>query len=112
MNPSLMVALRPFLSTDVPFFAGLVGDARVTHFVGDGQPWPDSLISTRTNAALQLLPVEQLGSMRWFIAECLNEPVGLVVSSRKKNGVEIGYWVSPEHWEKALPGPCSMKPSA
>lgn len=104
MDTSPAVALRPFRSTDRSFFAGMAGDARVTRFVGDGQPWSDGVISTRTDAALQLLPVEQLGMIRWFIAENADEPVGLVVSTRREKGVEIGYWVTPEHWGRGIAG--------
>lgn len=32
------------------------------------------------------------------------QPVGLVVSTRRETGVEIGYWVSPEYWGKGVAG--------
>jgi ribosomal-protein-alanine N-acetyltransferase len=31
-------------------------------------------------------------------------PAGLVVSTRKEDGVGIGYWVSPKHWGKGVAG--------
>lgn len=99
-----MIELRLFQSTDTPFFAGMAGDSRVTRFVGDGQPWQDNAIHARVSAALDLVPLERSGSVRWFIAEESGEPVGLVVSTRRESAVEIGYWVSPEHWGKGVAG--------
>lgn len=82
----------------------MAGDERVTRFVGDGQPWQDGLIETRISAALEAVPLDQVGAIRWFIAENAGQPVGLVVSTRKETGVEIGYWVSPEHWGRGVAG--------
>jgi ribosomal-protein-alanine N-acetyltransferase len=99
-----MIALRPFQSSDTSFFIGMARDDRVTRFVGDGQPWQNGLISARVSAALELLPVQRSGAIRWFVAESADRPVGLITSTRREGGVEIGYWVSPEHWGKGIAG--------
>ena len=104
MNAPAKIALRPFQAIDRSFFAGMAGDDRVTRFIGDGQPWQDSLITARVSAALEILPLERIGAIRWFVAEDAGVPVGLVVSSRREDGVEFGYWVSPAHWGKGVAG--------
>lgn len=42
--------------------------------------------------------------MRWFIAEDSGESVGLFVSARHGDAVEIGYWVAPEVWGQGVAG--------
>ncbi|MCC5782816.1 hypothetical protein CK505_17485 [Kocuria sp. WN036] len=98
------INLRPFQETDTAFFTGLATDERVTRFVGDGRPWAPQAIQDRLRAALQQQPVEQSGAVRWFIAVEAQEAVGLVVSTRCDEGVEVGYWVSPEHWGRGVAG--------
>ncbi|MGX5358146.1 GNAT family N-acetyltransferase [Kocuria sp. KH4] len=100
--PSL--ALRPFREADTAFFTGLAADERVTRFVGDGRPWAPQLVRDRLRVALQEEPVDQLGAARWFTAEEAGESVGLVVCTRRDGGVEIGYWVSPQHWGRGVAG--------
>lgn len=104
MPVSPSITLRPFQETDTAFFTGLATDERVTRFVGDGGPWAPQLIQDRLRVALQQEPVEQVGAVRWFIAEEADESVGLVVSTRWEGGVEVGYWVSPEHWGRGVAG--------
>ena len=99
-----LVTLCPFQETDTAFFTGLATDERVTRFVGDGRPWAPQLIRDRLRVALQQEPVEQVGAVRWFIAEEAGDPVGLVVSTRWEAGVEVGYWVSPDHWGRGVAG--------
>lgn len=98
------ITLRPFQEADTAFFTGLATDERVTRFVGDGRPWAPQAIQDRLRAALQQEPVEQGGAVRWFIAEEGGEAVGLVVTTRCDEGVEIGYWVSAEHWGRGVAG--------
>lgn len=98
------VNLRPFQEEDVDFFASMAFDERVTRFVGDGQPWSADTVQTRVRDALQQTPLEQTGASRWFLALEESEAVGIVVSSRRERGVEIGYWVSPEHWGRGVAG--------
>ena len=45
-----------------------------------------------------------VGASRWYLVTEANEPVGIVVSSRKDEGVEIGYCVSPDHWGRGIAG--------
>ncbi|MEX5237326.1 GNAT family N-acetyltransferase [Kocuria arenosa] len=104
MPVSPSITLRPFQETDTDFFTGLATDERVTRFVGDGLSWAPQLIQDRLRVALQHEPVRQVGAVRWFIAEEASEPVGLVVSTRWEGGVEVGYWVSPEHWGRGVAG--------
>lgn len=98
------VFLRSFQGADMSFFADMARDVRVTHFIGDGQPWQDEMIDTRVRAALELMPLDQPGAVRWFTAEVSNTPVGLVVSTRNDDGIEIGYWVASDHWGKGIAG--------
>lgn len=98
------VHLRPFQGTDISFVADLARDERVTRFIGDGQPWSDAVIDTRTKAALDMIPIERPDAVRWFIAEVSDTPVALFVSMRRDEGVEIGYWVAPDHWGKGIAG--------
>ena len=98
------ITLRPFHEVDTAFFTGLATDERVTRFVGDGRPWAPQAIQDRLRAALQQQPVEQGGAVRWFIAEAGGKAVGLVVTTRCDAGVEIGYWVSPQHWGRGVAG--------
>ena len=98
------ITLRPFHEADTAFFTGLATDERVTCFVGDGRPWAPQTIQDRLRSALQQQPVEHSGAVRWFIAEEGGEAVGLVVATRCDEGVEIGYWVSPQHWGRGVAG--------
>lgn len=104
MPDSSTLSLDPFRSQDVPFFASLASDHRVTRFIGNGQPWDEGTIASRISLALEHLHVEEVGAIRWFIATLDTDPVGLVASTRKDDGVEVGYWVSPEHWGKGIAG--------
>lgn len=98
------IDLRPFHATDTAFFAGLASDERVTRFIGNGQPWEQQTIHDRVNAALRQDPLDIVGASRWYLVTEVNEPVGIVVSSRKDEGIEIGYWVSPDHWGRGIAG--------
>lgn len=98
------IALQPFHEADTDFFAGMASDERVIRFIGDGQPWDQKTIQDRVRAALQKIPLDIVGASRWFLATEAGQPVGLVVSTRKDAGVEIGYWVSPEHWGRGIAG--------
>lgn len=98
------VSLRPFHHTDETFFAAMASDERVTRFVGDGTPWSAEAVDARIREALRMVPVKQPGSVRWFTAESASGQVGLLVSTRKTDSVEIGYWVDPEHWGKGIAG--------
>lgn len=98
------MSLRPFHHTDEKFFAAMASDDRVTQFAGDGTPWSSEAIDARIHEALRMAPVEQLGSVRWFTAESASAPVGLLVSTKKTDSVEIGYWVDPDHWGHGIAG--------
>ncbi|WP_162253983.1 GNAT family N-acetyltransferase [Janibacter sp. Soil728] len=98
------IDLRPFHASDTAFFAGMASDERVTRFIGDGQPWDQQTIQDRIDAALHQDPLDIVGASRWFLATEANGPVGIVVSSRKDEGIEIGYWVSPDHWGRGIAG--------
>lgn len=98
------IILRTFHEADTEFFASMAADERVTHYIGDGQPWDQQPIQTRVRAALQQGPIDAIGASRWFLATEATEPVGIVVSTRKETGIEIGYWVSPEHWGRGIAG--------
>lgn len=98
------ITLRPFHEADTEFFAGMASDERVTRFLGDGQPWDKQTIQVRVRAALQQDPIDTVGASSWFLAIEANKPVGIVVSTRKEGGVEVGYWVSPDHWGRGIAG--------
>ncbi|GAB2626422.1 hypothetical protein GCM10009696_35400 [Kocuria himachalensis] len=85
----------------------LAADQRVTRFVGDGQLWAPLVIQDRVRAALRQEPVEQVGAARWYVAEEGGWAIGLVASTRRRTGVEVGYWGVPEHWGCECPGPWS-----
>lgn len=104
MPRPLSIELRPFHASDTAFFAGMASDERVTRFIGDGQPWEQQTIQARVSAALRQDPLDIVGATRWYLATEANESVGIVVSSRKDDGVEVGYWVSPEHWGRGIAG--------
>lgn len=104
MPISPTIILRPFHVADTEFFAGMASDQRVTRFIGDGQPWDQNTIQVRIRAALEQDPLNVVGSSRWFLATEATEPVGIVVSTRKDEGIEIGYWVSPDHWGRGIAG--------
>jgi RimJ/RimL family protein N-acetyltransferase len=96
------VALRPFREQDLEFFATLARDERVTRFVGDGQPWSTEQIHERTRPALRQDPAGLLGAVRWFVADEEGRAVGLFVSTRREHAIEVGYWVSPQHWGRGV----------
>lgn len=98
------ITLRPFHEADTEFFAGMASDERVTRFIGDGQLWNQQTIQARIREALPQDPLHGVGASRWFLATEANAPVGIVVSTRKEGGVEIGYWVSPGHWGRGIAG--------
>lgn len=104
MPQSPSISLCPFREEDTEFFASMAMDERVTRFIGDGQPWEPRTIEDRVQAALQHDTLDTVGASRWFLATETNEPVGVVVSTRKESGVEIGYWVSPSHWGRGIAG--------
>ncbi|MFL4475581.1 GNAT family N-acetyltransferase [Paeniglutamicibacter sp. MACA_103] len=98
------VTLQPFQESDAAFFAGMASDERVTRFIGDGRPWDRQTIEDRVRAALAEEALDLAGSSRWFLATETGNRVGIVVSTRKDDGIEIGYWVSPEHWGRGIAG--------
>jgi ribosomal-protein-alanine N-acetyltransferase len=98
------LGLRPFHQADTEFFIRMASDERVTRYVGDGQPWSQEFIHSRIRTALQEDPIKTVGASRWFLATEENTPVGIVVSTRKEDGIEIGYWVSPDHWGRGIAG--------
>ena len=104
MTSTPPLQLRPFDATDVPFFANMATDPRVTKYVGDGSTWDQATIAEKTTNALRDAPVHAQGAARWFVALHHDQPVGILVSTRREAGVEIGYWVSPEHWGRGIAG--------
>jgi ribosomal-protein-alanine N-acetyltransferase len=98
------IALHPFRDADVPFFATLAQEPRVTRYVGDGHPWTPEQIDQRTRTALRQDVISQTGATRWFIADEVGLPVGLFTMSRRAHSVEIGYWVAPERWGRGVAG--------
>ncbi|MBT2504274.1 GNAT family N-acetyltransferase [Curtobacterium sp. ISL-83] len=99
-----IIVLRPFQKEDLGFFATMARDERVTRFVGDGQPWGDEEINERTQLALRQDPADQLGAVRWFVAEEEGQAVGLFVSTRREHAIEVGYRVAPKHWRRGVAG--------
>ncbi len=99
-----VVVLRPFREEDLEFFATLARDERVTRYVGDGRPWSADQIDERTQPALRQDPTGQVGAARWFIAEVNGQGVGLFVSTRRQDAIEVGYWVSPLNWGRGVAG--------
>lgn len=99
-----IITLQPFRSIDPTFFVGMSSDERVTPYVGDGRPWDRQVIEDRLAAALRNEPLDQVGATRWLTAVEANDPVGLLVSTRKVQGVKIGYWVAPAHWGRGVAG--------
>lgn len=98
------IILRPFRGTDASFFTELASDPRVTRFVGDGQPWAAQYTAGRIDEALSDVPVDLVGSCRWFVADQDGDPVGIVVSMHRDPGIEIGYWVRPGRWGQGIGG--------
>lgn len=98
------ITLHPFRSIDETFFAGMAPEERVTRYLGDGRPWDRQMIEDRVGAALRQEPLDDVGATRWFLALEAEVPVGILVSTRKEEGVEIGYWVSPAHWGRGVAG--------
>lgn len=84
------ITMRPFHEADTAFFTGMASDERVTRFIGDDQPWDEQIIQERCRAALQEDPLDSVGAPRWLLSLDANEPVDIVVSSRKDAGVDIG----------------------
>ncbi|MBD2766069.1 GNAT family N-acetyltransferase [Kocuria sp. cx-455] len=104
MTSTPPLQLKPFDATDVPFFANMAADPRVTKFVGDGSIWDQATLAEKTNNALRAAPLNEQGAARWFVALHDGQPVGVLVSTRREAGVEIGYWVPPEHWGQGIAG--------
>lgn len=102
--PTALLSFRPFSHQDSPFFAQLATDPRVVQHIGNGKPWMPKDIKSRAKAALVETPLTKEGSARWFVVENSGEPVGLLACTRRATGVEIGYWVSPEHWGRGIAG--------
>lgn len=100
----MTITLRTFTKEDTSFFAALASDERVTRYVGDGQPWSSDLVASTVRVALEQAPVDAVGAVRWFLAVDERDSVGLLVSTLRESGVEIGYWVSPEHWGRGIAG--------
>lgn len=102
--PSPVLSLRPFTDRDRAFFTGLATDERVTRHIGDGQPWSAAQISPRVTTALEDASVCRVGGRRWFLADDGQQAVGLLTATRRKAGVEIGYWVTPAQWGRGIAG--------
>lgn len=98
------ITLCPFTAYDEYFVTELARDERVTRLVGDGQPWDKDMIAARMRIALEQTPVDTVGAVRWFLSLAGPEPVGVLVSTRRESGVEIGYGVSSGHWGRGIAG--------
>lgn len=98
------IDLRAFTGDDRQFFSRLATDQRVIRFVGNGAPRPESWIQESVRLALRQTPASHDGAVRWFIAEWAGDRVGLFVTSRHEDIVEIGYWVSPDFWGRGVAG--------
>lgn len=59
-------------------------------------------IAERVRLALRHGSVAEAGAARWFIAADNGQDVGLFVSSRHQDTVEIGYWVAPACWGRGI----------
>jgi [ribosomal protein S5]-alanine N-acetyltransferase len=89
---------RAFTRDDHSFFTALATDQRVVRFIGDGQPWARETIDERVEEVLQGGPESAGCPVRWFVVQRESQRVGLWVSTRRDDDVEIGYWVAPEFW--------------
>lgn len=98
------LSFRPFAPEDSLFFTELATNPRVVQYVGDGRPWAPKDVNRRIKAALGTTPLSKEGATRWFLAAVAGEPVGLLGCTRRATGVEIGYWVSPDHWGRGIAG--------
>ncbi|MDR4533316.1 GNAT family N-acetyltransferase [Glutamicibacter sp. PS] len=92
------LTLREIRPSDADFIYSLASDARVTAFVGDGQPWSEEFTMKRLNQAVQDEHIY------WLLALVNRIPIGLFVASDTGSGVEIGYWVRPENWGQGVAG--------
>lgn len=98
------IVLRPFEVGDCGFFAALASDERVTRFIGDGRPWVQQRIQDRIREAILQDTLDRVGAARWFLAADGRESVGIVVCTYRDADIEIGYWVSPDHWGRGIAG--------
>ncbi|MGO2052099.1 GNAT family N-acetyltransferase [Glutamicibacter sp. 287] len=98
------IVLEPLHEGHRPFVISLASDERVTRYIGDGSVWDDQTIGERIQLALSALPLATVGATRWFVAIAAGHPAGLVVATRKPEGVELGYWVSPGYWGQGIAG--------
>jgi ribosomal-protein-alanine N-acetyltransferase len=94
--------VRDLRNEDLTFFRSLAQDKRVVRYVADGQPWTDAYAQQRFDAALSAgYSTEQ--SLRWFIAETeTGDQVGLLALTLRELEIEVGYWISPEHWRRGF----------
>jgi hypothetical protein len=59
-------------------FSFLSSDEQVTRFIGDGQRSDESTITSGIDPAFKHLPLEEAGTISWFIAAPDTDPVALV----------------------------------
>src|SRR5688500_3594458 len=75
-------------------------DPRMTAHVGDGQPWTTEYVTERHEQALRHWEEHGFG-MHAVVED--GEIVGLAqLADRGDDGIEIGYWVDPDHWGRGL----------
>ncbi len=75
-------------------------DPRMTVHVGDGQPWTPEYVTERHEQALRHWEEHGFG-MHAVVED--GEVVGLAqLADRGDDGIEIGYWVDPDHWGRGL----------
>lgn len=97
------VTLFPWDSPDWLAFKPIATDPRVTKYISAGVPWTDERIIAFVER--QRLHFVRLGYCLWklMVKEdtrlagfCGLQPLGDL------DGVEIGWWLAPEHWGKGI----------
>lgn len=100
---AVTLSIRPATADDEAFLWSLASDARVTKWVGDGTPWSREYFDTRFTQAMQGGMTTQAGSTLWSVASLeTGQPVALLTLTRTDAGVEVGYWVAPDHWGRGI----------
>ncbi|GLZ34411.1 N-acetyltransferase [Lentzea sp. NBRC 105346] len=77
----------------------LSSDPRVVEYVGDGKPWPLGYATERHERALARWAEYGFG---WHAAIENQKFVGLGSMAVRDEGIEIGWWVDPNHWGRGV----------
>jgi len=96
------VYLRHWVRDDWKRFAVLAQDPRVVRYIGDGRPWTNQRVKDFVEGG-----IKQQGTRGWVLWPVIHSAEAELIGICGFNGafepdVEIGWWLSPNHWGQGL----------